>query len=84
MDAQFISRLLSCCISQFWAGEEKTAFPFSGVPGGLGVAWSAYGGPGPRTWFTLTDTGRAAFDAYLAALHEIVGPGAAQPPPPAS
>ena len=43
-----------------------------------------YQGKRPRTWFTLTDTGRAAFDAYLAALHEIVGPGAAQPPPPAS
>lgn len=35
-----------------------------------------YQGKRPRTWFTLTDTGRAAFDAYLAALHEIVGAGA--------
>ena len=40
-----------------------------------------YQGKRPRTWFTLTDTGRAAFDAYLAALHEIVGTGASQPPP---
>lgn len=32
-----------------------------------------YQGKRPRTWFTLTDAGRAAFDAYLAALHEIVG-----------
>lgn len=40
-----------------------------------------YQGKRPRTWFTLTGTGRAAFDAYLAALHEIVGTAAAQPPP---
>jgi hypothetical protein len=26
----------------------------------------------------LTNTGRAAFDAYLAALYEIVGTGASQ------
>lgn len=43
-----------------------------------------YQGKRPRTWFALTDTGRAAFDAYLAALHEIVGTGASQPPPPMS
>jgi DNA-binding MarR family transcriptional regulator len=43
-----------------------------------------YHGKRPRTWFTLTDTGRAAFDAYLAALHEIVGIGASQPSPPVS
>jgi DNA-binding transcriptional ArsR family regulator len=42
-----------------------------------------YQGKRPRTWFSLTDTGRAAFDAYLAALHEIVGTRASQPPPPA-
>ena len=41
-----------------------------------------YHGKRPRTWFTLTDTGRVAFDAYLAALHEIVGAG--HPPRPAS
>lgn len=41
-----------------------------------------YQGKRPRTWFTLTDIGRAAFDAYLAALHEIVGTGASQPPDP--
>lgn len=40
-----------------------------------------YQGKRPRTWYTLTDTGRAAFDAYLAALHEIVGTGDSQPPP---
>ena len=40
-----------------------------------------YQGNRPRTWFTLTETGRAAFDAYLAALHEIVGTGPSQPPP---
>lgn len=39
-----------------------------------------YHGKRPRTWYTLTDTGRAAFDAYLAALHEIVGTGASAPP----
>lgn len=43
-----------------------------------------YQGKRPRTWFTLTDTGRAAFDAYLAALHEIVGAGASRPSSPAS
>jgi DNA-binding transcriptional ArsR family regulator len=43
-----------------------------------------YQGKRPRTWFTLTDTGRAAFDAYLAALQEIVGAGASQPPRPVS
>lgn len=43
-----------------------------------------YQGKRPRTWFTLTDAGRAAFDAYLAALREIVGTGAGQPPPPGS
>jgi DNA-binding MarR family transcriptional regulator len=32
-----------------------------------------YQGKRPRTWFTLTKAGRAAFDAYLAALQEIVG-----------
>jgi DNA-binding transcriptional ArsR family regulator len=40
-----------------------------------------YHGKRPRTWFTLTGNGRAAFDAYLAALHEIVGTAASQPPP---
>lgn len=43
-----------------------------------------YQGKRPRTWFTLTNTGRAAFDAYLAALREIVGTGASQPPRAAS
>ena len=43
-----------------------------------------YQGKRPRTWYTLTDTGRAAFSAYLTALHEIVGAGASQPPPPVS
>ena len=43
-----------------------------------------YHGKRPRTWFTLTDTGRVAFDAYLAALHEIVGAGPGHPPRPAS
>jgi DNA-binding transcriptional ArsR family regulator len=38
-----------------------------------------YHGKRPRTWFTLTGTGRAAFDAYLAALREIVGTAASQP-----
>ena len=41
-----------------------------------------YHGKRPRTWFTLTESGRAAFDACLAALHEIVGNGANQPPQP--
>ena len=36
-----------------------------------------------RPWFTLTETGQAAFDAYLTALQEIVGAQASQPPPPA-
>jgi DNA-binding HxlR family transcriptional regulator len=40
-----------------------------------------YQGKRPRTWYTLTDTGRAAFGAYLAALHEIVGTTASHPPP---
>lgn len=39
-----------------------------------------YQGKRPRTWFTLTEAGRAAFNAYRAALAEIVGTGAAQPP----
>ena len=43
-----------------------------------------YQGKRPRTWFTLTSTGRTAFDAYLAALHEIVGIGVSQPTPPVS
>jgi DNA-binding transcriptional ArsR family regulator len=43
-----------------------------------------YQGKRPRTSFTLTNTGRAAFDAYLAALHEIVGSAASQPLPPVS
>jgi DNA-binding MarR family transcriptional regulator len=43
-----------------------------------------YQGKRPRTWFTLTDTGRAAFEAYLAALHEIVGIRTNQPRPPTS
>ena len=40
-----------------------------------------YHGKRPRTWLTLTDTGRTAFDAYLATLQEIVGTTARQPPP---
>jgi DNA-binding PadR family transcriptional regulator len=32
-----------------------------------------YQGKRPRTWFSITDTGRAAFTKYLAALHDIVG-----------
>jgi len=43
-----------------------------------------YQGKRPRTWYTLTDTGRAAYDAYLAALHEIVGTTANQPARPLS
>ena len=43
-----------------------------------------YHGKRPRTWYTLTRTGRAAFNAYLAALHEIVDTGPSQPPRPAS
>ena len=39
-----------------------------------------YQGKRPRTWYTLTDTGRTAFDAYLAALHEIVGTTASPAP----
>lgn len=27
----------------------------------------------PRTWFSLTDAGRAAFGDYVAALHQVVG-----------
>lgn len=34
-----------------------------------------YHGKRPRTWYSLTSTGRRAFDDYLAALHEIVGTG---------
>lgn len=40
-----------------------------------------YQGERPRTWYALTDAGRAAFDAYLAALHEILGSAASQTPP---
>lgn len=32
-----------------------------------------YHGKRPRTWFSLTETGRAAFDQYRAALREIIG-----------
>jgi DNA-binding MarR family transcriptional regulator len=32
-----------------------------------------YQGKRPRTWFSITDIGRAAFASYLAALHDIVG-----------
>jgi DNA-binding MarR family transcriptional regulator len=32
-----------------------------------------YQGKRPRTWFALTEAGRAAFEAYLTALREIVG-----------
>lgn len=31
-----------------------------------------YVGRRPRTWYSLTPEGRAAFDAYIAALREIV------------
>jgi DNA-binding MarR family transcriptional regulator len=31
-----------------------------------------YAGRLPRTWYSLTEEGRAAFDAYIAALREIV------------
>jgi len=31
-----------------------------------------YVGRRPRTWYSLTSEGRAALDAYLAALREIV------------
>jgi DNA-binding MarR family transcriptional regulator len=33
-----------------------------------------YVGKRPRTWLSLTGTGRAAFKNYRAALNEIVGP----------
>ena len=39
-----------------------------------------YQGKRPRTWYSLTDTGQAAFDAYLAALREIVAAPAAPGP----
>ena len=32
-----------------------------------------YEGKRPRTWYTLTDTGRTAYQGYLAALNEIIG-----------
>jgi DNA-binding MarR family transcriptional regulator len=32
-----------------------------------------YHGKRPRTWFSLTDSGRRAFDEYRAALQEIIG-----------
>jgi DNA-binding HxlR family transcriptional regulator len=32
-----------------------------------------YHGKRPRTWYTLTDPGRSAYTAYLAALQEIIG-----------
>jgi hypothetical protein len=32
-----------------------------------------YVGRRPRTWYSLTPEGRAAFDAYITALREIVG-----------
>jgi DNA-binding MarR family transcriptional regulator len=35
-----------------------------------------YQGKRPRTWFSLTGSGRAAFDRYRAALQEIIGTGA--------
>jgi DNA-binding MarR family transcriptional regulator len=31
-----------------------------------------YAGRRPRTWYTLTPEGRAAFDAHIAALRQIV------------
>lgn len=34
-----------------------------------------YAGKRPRTWYSLTEHGRQAFDAYVAALSEIVGEG---------
>lgn len=42
-----------------------------------------YQGKRPRTWYSLTDAGRGAFDSYLAALHEIVDTNGrpAGPPP---
>jgi DNA-binding PadR family transcriptional regulator len=43
-----------------------------------------YQGERPRTWYALTGAGRAAFGAYLAALDEMVGTAAGQPPPPGS
>ncbi|MCT1479106.1 transcriptional regulator [Microbacterium sp. p3-SID336] len=39
-----------------------------------------YVGRRPRTWYSLTAEGRAAFDAYIAALREIVD----APEPPAA
>ena len=38
-----------------------------------------YHGKRPRTRFTMTDAGRAAFDSYLMALHAIVGNNASEP-----
>jgi len=40
-------------------------------------------GKRPRTWYSLTDGGRAAFDQHLAALRAIVAgdPGAGPHPP---
>lgn len=32
-----------------------------------------YAGRRPRTWYSLTDRGRHAFDEYVATLREIVG-----------
>jgi hypothetical protein len=32
-----------------------------------------YHGKRPRTWYSLTDTGRTAYLEYLAALNEIIG-----------
>lgn len=34
-----------------------------------------YQGKRPRTWFSLTGPGKAAFDQYRAALQEIIGTG---------
>jgi DNA-binding HxlR family transcriptional regulator len=42
-----------------------------------------YQGKRPRTWFTLTETGQAAFDVYLTALQDIIATRASQPPRPA-
>jgi DNA-binding MarR family transcriptional regulator len=40
-----------------------------------------YHGKRPRTWYTLTDAGRAAFADYLSALNEIIGAASSQPEP---
>jgi len=43
-----------------------------------------YVGKRPRTWLSLTKTGRQAYAAHLAALRDIASPTTLPPPPPST